>query len=158
MPAEIPANLKPSLLDRLVDVSASGPSSPQWYTPAQVIDAVRRDLESLLNTRQTCQQQCAELEDVKNSLITYGIPDAASLAVVTAAQRNAVAREIEQTIARFEPRLSRVKVNILQPATRKDRVLRLGVTGRLNVDPAIDVGFDGSLELTTGHISMANSL
>jgi len=154
--ADLPANVKPSLLDRLVDVSVLGPGSPQWYTPRQMTDAVRRDLESLLNTRRTSQQLCDGLAEVENSLITYGVPDASGLQVITNAQRNAVARTIERTIERFEPRLSRVKVHILGPGTRKDRVLRLKITGRLHVEPAVDVGFDGSLELTTGHISMAS--
>lgn len=150
----LPANVTPSLLDRLVDVSVSGPASPQWYTPDQMIDAVRRDLESLLNTRRTSQALCDGLAEVEDSLITYGVPDASGLQVVTNAQRNSVARTIEEAIHRFEPRLSRVQVQIVGPATRKDRMLRLKIAGRLNVEPAVDVGFDGSLELTTGQISM----
>ena len=151
---DLPANVKPSLLDRLVDVSVLGPTSPQWYTPAEMIDAVRRDLESLLNTRRTSEELCDGLVEVESSLITYGVPDASGLQVITNAQRNQVVRTIEETIVRFEPRLSRVRVELVGPTTRKDRVLRLKVTGRLNVEPAVDVGFDGSLELTTGQISM----
>lgn len=157
MPAEASPNLKPSILDRLVDVSVLGPASPPWYAPNEVIEAVRRDLEALLNTRQTSQGLCDGLPEVTNSLITYGIPDASALKVFTAQERDAVARKIEESVRRFEPRLSNVKVTVLGPATRKDRVLRLHIAGRLTIEPASDIEFDAAMELTTGRISMATS-
>ncbi len=157
MPSEISANLKPTMLDRLVDVSLNGSAASHWYSPDQIMEAVRRDLEALLNTRQTSQGLCDGFPEVENSLITYGIPDASSLKVVTAQQRAEVARRIEESIRRFEPRLERVKVEIMQPATRKDRVLRMQVSGRLTVEPVTDIEFDGSMEVTTGQVSMAIS-
>ena len=154
MPAEVPANLKSSILDRLVDVSVVGPASAPWYAPAEVIDAVRRDLETLLNTRQTSQGLCEGYPEVTDSLITFGIPDASALKTFTAADREAIARRIEQSIRRFEPRLSHVKVTVLAPTTRKDRVLRLHIAGRLAIEPASDIEFDAAMELTTGRVSM----
>ena len=42
--------LMPSLLDRLIDPDAEGTVGRHGYDLQQVIDAVRRDLEDLLNT------------------------------------------------------------------------------------------------------------
>jgi type VI secretion system protein ImpF len=150
-------NLKPSILDRLVDVSLHGAASPAWYTSEEIMEAVRRDLESLLNTRKTCQGLCHGLPEVTNSLITYGVTDSASLHVSTAAQRKNVARELEETIRRFEPRLSWLKVTIGEPATRKDRVLRMHLAGTLDIEPSLDFELSGSLELVTGRVSMTFS-
>ena len=150
-----PANLKPSLLDRLIDVSLHGAACSAWYSPGEVMESVRRDLENLLNTRKTCQSLCDGLPEVADSLITYGVTDSASLRVFTAQQRTLVARELTQTIARFEPRISALRVAIDEPATGKERVLRLQVSGTLNIDPALDFALNGSLELVTGHVSMA---
>jgi len=152
-----PANLKPSILDRLVDVSLLGPTCAPWYSQQQAIDAVRADLENLLNTRKTNIGLTDGLPAASDSIIAYGIPDASSLTVNSAEQRHNVAREIAESIRRFEPRLSRVSVTIVEPATRKDRVLRLSIRGRLNIDPAVDIDLSGSLEVTTGRIQMATS-
>ena len=45
--------LTPSALDRLVDPDADRAGSRRGYTPQQMIDLVRRDLEDLLNTHQS---------------------------------------------------------------------------------------------------------
>ena len=157
MPRTLPANLKPSLLDRLVDVSRHDSAADAWYTPEQVMESVRRDLENLLNTRMSSQGLCDGYEEVTNSLITYGVPDASSLQTITARQRFEIVRELEQTITRFEPRLSSVKVTLAEPATRKDRVLRMQIRATLNVEPALDCELSGALEVGSGHISMAIS-
>jgi type VI secretion system protein ImpF len=155
IPAMSSLNLKPSVLDRLVDVSLNGAASGSWYTPEEMMESVRRDLENLLNTRKTCQGLCDGLPEVTNSLITYGVADSASLKVNTASQRKRVARELEEAISRFEPRVSRLKVTIGEPATRKDRVLRLHLSGTLDIEPSLDFELSGSLELVTGRVAMA---
>ena len=43
--------LMPSVLDRLIDAESAGTPTRQGYTLSQMEDAVRRDLEDLLNTR-----------------------------------------------------------------------------------------------------------
>ena len=45
----------PSLLDRLIDPEADGTTFKHGYSVQQMVAAVYRDLEELLNTRQTAQ-------------------------------------------------------------------------------------------------------
>ena len=56
--------LMPSLLDRLIDTDADGTAWRHGYGVQQMIAAVHRDLEDLLNTRQVLAElppECAEL-------------------------------------------------------------------------------------------------
>jgi type VI secretion system protein ImpF len=150
----LPQTLKPSVLDRLIDASLEGSRAPAWYDLDGVIASLRRDLEDLLNTRQTCQGLCDALPELENSLLTFGLPDAASLLAVTPQQRLQLGRRIEQIVSRFEPRLKQVRVVVLDPVDQRRRVLEFQIRGRLEVDPAIDLELDAALELTTGQLSV----
>jgi type VI secretion system protein ImpF len=150
----LPQTLKPSVLDRLIDASLEGSRAPAWYDLDGVIASLRRDLEDLLNTRQTCQGLCDALPELENSLLTFGLPDAASLLAVTPQQRLQLGRRIEQIVSRFEPRLKQVRVVVLDPVDQRRRVLEFQIRGRLEVDPAIDLELDAAIELTTGQLSV----
>lgn len=153
----LPRTLKPSVLDRLIDASREGSRAPTWYDLDGVIAAVERDLTDLLGTRQTHQGSCDGFPEVEQSLITYGFPDAASLLAVTPPQRAQLGRRLEQIVRRFEPRLKDIRVNVLDPPDHVERVLRFQITGRLQVEPVVDLELDGSVELTTGRINVTTA-
>jgi type VI secretion system protein ImpF len=90
--------LMPSLLDRLIDPEADGTSWQHGYSVQQMVSAVFRDLEELLNTRQTAVGIPPELVEVRNSIVAYGMPDLTTVAAVTAAQRDAIGRILEALI------------------------------------------------------------
>ena len=48
-----------------------------------MIDAVRRDLEDLLNTRRSAGRVRAAFVEVSNSVVAYGLPDLASVSAST---------------------------------------------------------------------------
>src|SRR3954463_8945772 len=100
--------LMPSLLDRLIDPGSEGTAARHGYGIAQVVAAVHRDLEELLNTRQVLTDippACAEL---LRSVAVYGMPDLASVQAITSEQRGRIGRLLESVLLRFEPRLRSV--------------------------------------------------
>src|SRR5205085_2465499 len=56
--------LMPSVLDRLVDPASAGTEGQRGYTLNQMMEAVRKDLEELLNTRQTLDAAARRREKV----------------------------------------------------------------------------------------------
>lgn len=149
--AATPQGLMPSLLDRLIDPETAGSVGRYGYAIDQVIHVVRRDLEDLLNTRQTCQDLPPEFRDCHRSVIAFGLPELSTIRAVTPQQRDDIGRTIEAIVALFEPRLKRVKATLIDAGTEGERSVRFRIDALLSVDPAPEVAFDTILELATGH-------
>jgi type VI secretion system protein ImpF len=145
----------PSLLDRLTDPDSMGSDGRTGYGVQQIIDAVRADLEELLNTRQTHAGLPAEFVEVHNSIVTFGLPDLTSFNPSKPQEREQISAIVEGIIAKFEPRLRNVRVAVADPGQDKDRLVRFHIDAQLNVDPAPEVGFETVVELLTGHASIA---
>src|SRR5205085_12148684 len=71
----------------------------------QLKQSVRRDLEWLLNTRQTVGGAPPDLKELSNSLAAYGLPDFSNLSTESADDQKRMQREIEDAVRIFEPRL-----------------------------------------------------
>ncbi len=144
--------LTQSLLDRLLDESP-GTGDPAITYPQslrQFKAGLKRDLEWLLNTRQTAAPITERLREVAASVVNYGLVDVASLAVDSEQDRARLGRMLETAIARFEPRLEGVRVT-LEPPSPLLRRLRFHIEGLLRVDPAPEqIDFDTVLELASG--------
>lgn len=149
--------LMPSILDRLIDPDSGGTSWRRGYSVEQMIDAVRRDLEDLLNTRQTNQGISEDFVEVQNSVVAFGLPDISSLNAITVQQREDIGRALESHIERFEPRLKDIRARLVDPGDGKERRVKFHVEARLNLDPAPEVAFDTVLELASGHYSVNQS-
>lgn len=142
-----------SLLDRLTDEDLKR-SGELHLTRSQSIrklrDAVRRDLEWLLNTRQPIDPapDGSELED---SLYMYGLPDITSLSVANIRDRQRLAQAIQATVVKFEPRIANPRVGLVASTDEKMPMLRFAIEGMLRVDPNPEhVSFDTVLELASG--------
>lgn len=147
--------LLPSLLDRLIDAEAAGSGNLLGYDIAQMIDAVRRDLEDLLNTRQSHQGMPEEFVELHDSVATYGLPDFTSIDASKSGQRKAMGKIIETIINRFEPRLRDVKASpIDDPADKQSQRVTFQINARLCLDPSPEVGFETVVELLSGHTSV----
>jgi type VI secretion system protein ImpF len=137
-----------SILDRLTDVE-------EWpMTRAQSTrffrDALKRDLEWLLNTRQPPLEGLAGYPGAKASVINYGLPDISSLGLSNAADHRALRIAIEGCLRNYEPRLMDVRVT-LEGSDSVDRRLRFHIEGNMKLDPAPEeITFDTVLELTSG--------
>lgn len=143
----------PSVLDRLLDYEpelSHEPAASRARGLRQLKQAVRRDLEFLLNTRQAAGGVPPELRELGRSLAAYGLPDFSPLNVNSPADQAQMRRSLEATIATFEPRLRAVKVT-LEPVLQTDRTLRFRVDARLQVEPTPEpVTFDTVLQLHSG--------
>ena len=143
-----------SLLDRLID------REPQNRADSPVSRAqsvrllklsLRRDLEWLLNSRRIAQPAPESLVEVNQSLYHYGLPDFSALSFASPRDRNYLLRELEHTIALFEPRLRDVKVSLVDAPTTANRALRFQIEGLLQMDPAPEqISFDTVLQLSSG--------
>lgn len=155
MPPPAPATaLAPSLLDRLTDPATVGLGLLVGYTTEQMLAAVRRDLEDLLNTRCPYHDMPAEFPAVAKSVVAYGLPDMTSLPATDEADRDNLARVLEGVIARYEPRLKGVRVTLLQDADESQLQVKFQIEARLAVDPSPEVGFVTVLELFSGQASV----
>lgn len=150
--APITYSLVPSILDRLIDSEprvSTEPQSARNYQPAQIKEAVKRDLEWLLNSKQLLADWPEELRQLEKSMLTYGMPDFSSSTLSNTAHQDRLRRAVEETVARFEPRLYRVSVTLVE-GREFDRSLRFRIDAMLRVDPAPEpVAFDSVLQLST---------
>lgn len=148
------ALVSPSLLDRLMDDhpgAASESASEILHDLSRYKQAVARDLEALLNTRCTCLDDDM-LEDfplTRDSLLSFGITDLSSLSLLDPEDRTFLRDSIRRTIARYEPRLTKVRVS-LDLSRERDQVLRFRVDALLRVHPSRPpVTFDAMLRLSS---------
>ncbi len=148
---EIP--IKFSILDRLAneDVKRLSKAPPLRLESLRIFkEAVRRDLEWLLNTRQPVQR-ADEGTQLANSLYMYGLPDITSLSVLSVRDRNFLTQSIQAAVAKFEPRIINVAVNLVTVGKDRVPILRFVIEGLLRVDPSPEhVSFDTVLELSSG--------
>jgi type VI secretion system protein ImpF len=142
------------LLDRLLDADPDSPRDPpvsQSLAIEQLRLAVRRDLEALLNARRRRLPLPPGLAELPVSPVGYGIPDPTAGSFSEEELRAALAREIQATIARFEPRLTNVKVQLRKDEREAvDRVLRLRIEAILRTDPVPEhISFETLVRPTT---------
>lgn len=140
-----------SVLDRLIDDDPKR-SEEAMPTRAQSLrtlkTGLRRDLEWLLNTRQPVDIPTGT--ELQKSLYVYGLPDISSLGLSNLSDRERLTRAIEVAVARFEPRLANVRVNLTSVAGEKLPQLRFTIEGMLRIDPSPEhVTFDTLLELSS---------
>jgi type VI secretion system protein ImpF len=137
-----------SVLDRLMEVE-------DWPTTRNQSvrffrDALKRDLEWLLNTRKPPLPQLSSWPAVKESVINYGLPDISSLGLSSASDQRALRSAIEACLRVYEPRLTNVHVT-LESSDTVDRRLRFHIEGNMKLDPAPEeIAFDTVLELSSG--------
>ena len=137
-----------SVLDRLIAVEdwpATRSQSLRFFR-----DALKRDLEWLLNTRQPPLPQLASWPAAKASVINFGLPDISSLGLTSTSDQRSLRLAIETCLRNFEPRLTDVHVT-LEASDTGDRRLRFHIEGNMKLDPAPEeISFDTVLELSSG--------
>lgn len=143
--------LVPSVLDRLIPQGTTSNVPTRWdgATVEQMTEAVRRDLEALLNTRQTQGDLPSYYEELTRSVFTFGVPDVSMLSALALDGDGEIGPLLAELIQRFEPRLREVQVT-LTDRDRLGREIRFHIEGRLRVEPFPELGFETVLELTTG--------
>jgi type VI secretion system protein ImpF len=142
--------LTPSLLDRLTDQG-----DKQHQSLAELRSSVRRDLEKLLNSRWRFVAAPDVPASLADSLVNYGLPDFTGGNLRAAQDPHAVYAAVEQAIARFELRLSNVRVRAVQKEPAVDRTLRFHIDATLEVEPWRErVRFNTVLEPASGKVTV----
>src|SRR5262245_10406087 len=98
--------LLPSILDRLIDDNPDVQQEPpagRHQVLRELRESVRRDLETLLNTRIRPVDVPANLAHLKQSLVNFGVPDFTGMPLSAAEDREAFAKRLEKIIKDFEP-------------------------------------------------------
>jgi type VI secretion system protein ImpF len=148
----------PSILDRLLDYEpAESREAPKSRSNSvrDLRQAVRRDLEWLLNTRSLLHPEDGGLEEARKSVAFFGLPDFTGMTAQSAAAQKHLVETIETAIRNFEPRFLNVKV-ILEPLDILDRQLKFRIEARLDVEPAPEpIAFDSVLQIGNGGFAIS---
>lgn len=137
-----------SVLDRLTQVE-------DWPTTRNQSvrffrDALKRDLEWLLNTRKPPVPELQARPVVRDSVINFGLPDISAMGLSSTSDQRALRTAIEACVRAFEPRLTGVRVT-LESSDAVDRRLRFHIEGNMKLDPSPEeISFDTVLELASG--------
>ena len=137
-----------SVLDRLTQVEdwpATRNQSVRFFR-----DALKRDLEWLLNTRKPPLKELTAHTVARDTVINFGLPDISALGLSSSADQRSLRTAIEGCLRIFEPRLSDVRVT-LESSDTTDRRLRFHIEANMKLDPAPEeIAFDTVLELASG--------
>lgn len=149
--------ITPSIYDRLLDfepdVKREAPKS-RAQSLRELKIAVRRDLESLLNTRCMIDHIPERLEEVNSSLAIYGLPDITGVAIKSMSEQHRLVGLMKTAIRVFEPRLMNVEIS-LEPISDVQRILRFRIDAQLKVDPIPEpITFDTVLQMGSGEFEV----
>lgn len=110
-------------------------------------DAIRRDLEVLLNTQQPLGAEMKTLPEIATSLLKFGTPGFHGLMLATRQQRLRLAAAIQELIGIFEPRLYKVSVGLGDEKAETNRLLHLRLRASFKFDDAEEtLVFDTTLD------------
>jgi type VI secretion system protein ImpF len=133
--------IRPSILDRLIDEDPNSPD-PDKSRVQHVRDlrnSVKRDLENLMNTRFRMQTPPEQLVQLEKSLLNYGLPDLATVNIGDVGKKRQFIKDLETTLATFEPRFKTIKVIHIENKETNDRTLRFRIDATLYADPSPEV-------------------
>jgi type VI secretion system protein ImpF len=150
-----PRTVRQSILDRLVDRGAREPAD--WDASVEELKAnLLRDLEWLLNARETGSPATAPRVELERSIYNYGLPDFASMSADAATTPARLLRSIEREIELFEPRLKDVRISRAGGGEKKSRDLKFVIEATLQLDPDPErVRFDTVLEMHSGRFTVS---
>ncbi len=143
-----------SVLDRLLARSDAPLSLSE--SVADLKEAVRRDLDWLLNTRRIAIPAPDEYPEVQHSLYHFGLPDISSVSSDSETARRRLVRQVEECLQIFEPRLTNIRVTATDPKDKKNkRQVRFMIEAMLRMEPNPErVVFDTVLETSSGKIQV----
>ncbi len=148
-----------SALDRLIDLEPDNRMENPMSRSQSVRllkSSVRRDLEWLLNSRRIADPPDEAFKELNRSVYVYGLPDLSSLTMASTADRNRLVRSILATINLFEPRLTNVRLVVVETADAGKKDARLRIDAMLRMDPVPEpVSFDTVIELKSGNCHLS---
>jgi type VI secretion system protein ImpF len=160
-PIDFAGAVRLPVLDRLIDndpdTSVEIPLS-RSQSVQQLKEALRRDLEWLLNTRRIAVPPADSLTEVNRSVYVFGLPDFTAYSLSSPKDQAKLLRYLHSTVKLFEPRLANTRIIALQESTPGTHTLHFRIEGLLLIDPAPEhVFFDTVLELSSGEYEVKNA-
>lgn len=138
--------IRASLLDRLQIDSANRSMRTGRQDLKALIRSVHEHLESLLNTRWRAVGAADGHDELRRSLINYGIPDFVTNSVASPEGQIDFQELVAEAIRLHEPRFLKVKVEI-SDTTDAHRTLHFRIRGELYAQPeTAQVTFDSMLD------------
>lgn len=154
---DLETRVTPSVLDRLIDLDprmSQEPPKSRSSSLQELKQAVRRDLEWLLNTRNHTETLDDRLEEAPRSVAFYGLPDFTGVSVKSHLEQKRMVAAIEDALRIFEPRFKNPKVT-LEPVDNIDRQLKFRIEATLDIEPTPEpIVFDSVLESGAGAFSV----
>jgi type VI secretion system protein ImpF len=150
--------LRHSVLDRLISGGTCNPDIRIGFQ--ELLLAVRRDIEWLLNTKCSLPFDLESLPETRDSIVNYGLPDFTHLSGSSPADCQRICGLMTQTLKRFEPRLApnSIRVEFVAPSERLTPTARFRIHGLLHVDPVKEpVVFDTEIKMDTGSVQVRAS-
>jgi type VI secretion system protein ImpF len=134
---------------------APGQRHPSRLTLAQYQRVIARDLETLLNTRIAITDgELAPYPCCRRSIANFGLADFAQMCLTSSDDRNEICARLKAAIERHEPRLSQVRVQLVQEPGAINR-LSFSIRAQLLARPDDGrVQFDVMLEPSSQHYSI----
>ena len=127
-----------SVLDRLLD---DEPESER-EVPLSANDlmdllrnALRRDVECFLNSRQRCVPVPEELAELESSIVNYGIPDIMGTTLSSPRRRRQFLRSVEGFLRAYEPRFKSVNITPMTSNDPADRTMHFRIDAVMYADP-----------------------
>ena len=158
---EIERTVRPSLLDRLTDGApglAADPPITREESERRYRSSVERDVEALLNTRRTMVAAPDWCPELRRSVYDFGLVDTTSIPVGTKVGRDRLLAALQDAIERFEPRLARPRVRLIDAQQVRAPQIRFVVEAVLLMDPGReDVVFDTVLEIASGEYDVRDT-
>ncbi|MBW1765683.1 MAG: type VI secretion system baseplate subunit TssE [Deltaproteobacteria bacterium] len=144
-----------SLIDRLVDIHPESPTEDRplrSLSREELKESLRRDLESLLNTRTSLPGSLFDKWDL--TVIDYGIPDFGSDSHANPNYQILLIKRITRSILAFEPRLQNVRVTV-DPNSVDERGLHVIIDAIMVVESVREpVSFRTTFHSLTGSVEV----
>jgi type VI secretion system protein ImpF len=147
-----------SVFDRLLDddpTRGEDLRKTRGRALTELRDALRRDLEALLNTRPCSTTWEAPLVELNDSILNYGVATVTNAEMNADENRERFRSAVERAIRSFEPRFLKVSVTLLEDVDRIDRTLRLRIEALVRAEPAPEpLIFDSIIDPSTQGITV----
>jgi type VI secretion system protein ImpF len=153
--------LRPPFWDRLTADPSAVTSAALRVDARQLVAAVRRDIERLLNTRRTDLMDLSHLPEAASSLLGYGMPDLSIYSGRSSRDRRAICEMIIDLLQKFEPRLvpATIRVDYVDGGQSVGLAsaseARFRIRALLHVDPLRQaVTFDTAVDMETSEVKI----
>lgn len=134
------------VLDRLLEQNTGSDFKQSHQILKHLRESVRRDLESLFNTRYRCISPPEGMPHLQDSILNFGLPDLSTINMTSIDSRKDFCRQIEKAILKYEPRIKSVKVKSDAAIDNEDPSIRFRVEAILHTNPAPElIIFDSTL-------------